>query len=90
LDANDYTAVTNNFFHSLFSQCTITINGVTIKPAAGLYDYRAYLETLLSYGSDAAATHLTNAFWYLDNGNTQPNDPTDTYTDATNNGFIAR
>jgi hypothetical protein len=66
LDSTDYTAVTNNLLHSLFSQCNITLNGVTITPAAGLYPYRAYLETLLTYGSDAAASHLTNAFWYLD------------------------
>jgi hypothetical protein len=89
LEASDHTAVTNSFLHSLFSQCTITLNGVTITPAAGLYGYRAYLETLLTYGSDSAASLLTNAFWYLDNGDTQPNDPTDKYTDATNKGFIA-
>jgi hypothetical protein len=82
--------VTNNFLHSLFSQCTITLNVVTITLAAGLYGYRAYLETLLTYGSDAASSHLTNAFWYHDNGDTQANDPTDKYTDSTNKGFIAR
>jgi hypothetical protein len=90
LDATDHTAVTNNFLHSLFSHCTITLNSDMITPASGLYGYRAYLETLLTYGSDAAASLLTNAFWYLDNGDTQPNDSTDTYTDVTNKGFIAR
>ena len=74
----------NNFLHSLFSQCSITLNGVTITPAAKLYRYRAYLETLLTYGSDAAASHLTNTYWYLDNGNMLPCDPTGTYTDETN------
>jgi RNase P subunit RPR2 len=58
--------------------------------AAGLYPYRAYLETLLTYGSDAASSHLTNAFWYLDNGNTLACDPTAQYTDDTNMGFVAR
>jgi hypothetical protein len=28
LDATDYTAGANNFPHSLFSQCTISLNGV--------------------------------------------------------------
>ena len=37
LDATNYTAVTNNFLHSLSSQCIITLNGVTITPAAELY-----------------------------------------------------
>jgi hypothetical protein len=63
LAAMDYTAVTNNFLHSLFSQCNISLNCVMIKPAAGLYLYRAYLETLLTYESDAAASQLTNPYW---------------------------
>jgi hypothetical protein len=62
LDATDYTAVTNNFLHSLFSQCSITLNVVTMTPAAGLYHSRAYLETLLTYGSAAVSSHLTHAF----------------------------
>ena len=63
LDNTDFTAVTNNFLHSLFSQCSITLNGVTITKATELYNYRSYFETLLTYDTEAAATHLTNAFW---------------------------
>jgi hypothetical protein len=74
LENTDHTAVTNNLLHSLFSQCSISLNGVTITPALDLYKYRAYLETLLNYGSDAAASHLTNSYWYLDNGDTLPGD----------------
>jgi hypothetical protein len=54
LDATDFTAGTNNFLIFLFSQCSISLNGVNITPATELYHYRAYLET---YGSDAANTH---------------------------------
>ena len=54
LDAADFTSVTNNFLHSLFSQCNITLNGVTITPATDLYNYRSFLESILTYGSDAA------------------------------------
>jgi len=68
LDNIDFTAVTNNFLHSLFSQCSIAPYGVTITQASELYKYRSYFETLLTYGNDAASTHLTNAFWYLYNG----------------------
>ena len=46
-----------------------------MTPAADYYNYRAYLETLLSYGSDATASHLTNSLWYLDNGDLLPCDP---------------
>ena len=68
LDATDFTAVTNNFLNSLFSQCNITLNGVTITPATDLYNYRSFFETIVTYGSDAHASHLKNTFWYLDDG----------------------
>jgi len=61
-DNTRFTAVTNNFLHSLFSQCSIALNGVIITKANELYNYGSYFETLLTYGSDAAATHLPNAF----------------------------
>jgi len=76
LDATD-TAETNSFLHSLFSQCSVSLNGVNITPASELYSYRAYLESLLKYGSDAANSHLTNACWYLyEGGYVLPGDPT--------------
>jgi len=88
LENTEFTAVTNNLLHSLFSQCSISLNGLTITQATELYNYRSYFETLLTYGSDAATTHLTNAFWYLDDGDLLPCDPT--AADAKNKGFITR
>jgi hypothetical protein len=70
LEATDYTAETNNYLHSIFSQSSITLKGFKITSAAGLYPYGAYFETLFTYGSDDATSHLKNAFWYLDIGNT--------------------
>ena len=35
---------------------------------ARAYNYRAYLETLLTYGTDAASSQLSNCNWYLDAG----------------------
>jgi len=63
LEETDHTGVINNFFHLLFSQCSLTLNGTTITSTTELYQYRSYLETLLTYGSDAVASHLTNGFW---------------------------
>jgi len=88
LKETDYTAVTNNFLHSLFSQCSLTLNGTTITQTTDLYQYRSYLETLLTYGSDAANSHLTNGFWYLNNDDLLPCDPTK--AESRNTGFIAR
>ena len=48
LNASDFTAGTNNFLSSLFSQCSISLNGVNITPASELYPYRSYLKTLLT------------------------------------------
>jgi hypothetical protein len=42
----------------------------------------------LTYGSDAASTHLTYTFWYLDTGDLLPFDPTK--ADAKNSGFVTR
>ena len=39
-----------------------------ITQSGDLYQYRLYLETILTYGSDAGASNLTNSFWYLDKG----------------------
>jgi len=61
VDFSSHTGVTNNFLHSLFSQCNVTPNGVNITQARERYHYRSYLETLMNYGSDAAANHLSNA-----------------------------
>ena len=39
LDNKDFTAGTNNFLHSLFSQCIISLNGTQITQATELYNY---------------------------------------------------
>jgi hypothetical protein len=90
LAETDHTATVNNLLHSLFSKCSVSLNGVTITQACDLYHYRAYLETLLTYGTDAASTHLANPFWYLDGGNMLACDPTKTEATRHNKGFISR
>ena len=49
---------------------------MNISLGTELYKYRSYFETLFTYGSGASATHLTNAFWYLEYGDLLPWDPT--------------
>ena len=91
VEFSDHTGVTNNFLHSLFSQCNVTLNGLTITQASEHYHYRSYLETLMTYGTDTAATHLSNAYWYLETGDMQPSDPSaETLAATTNQGFITR
>jgi len=89
VDFSDHTGVTNNFLRSLFSQCNVTLNGVNITQASEHYQYLSYLETLMTYGPDSAATHLSNAYWYLDTGDMQPVDPSaENVTAMTNKAFI--
>jgi len=72
----------------LFSQCTIDLDGMNITQSGDLYNYRAYLETILSYGNDAASSHLANSYWYKDAGDMLPCDPTK--PESKNTGFIDR
>ena len=85
----DYTAGVNNLLHSLFSYCTISLNGTQITQATELYPYRAYIETLLTYGNDAANSHLKMAFWQLDEGNMLGGDCSKP-AETTNGGFCTR
>jgi hypothetical protein len=68
VDLTDHTAVTNNFLNSLFSQCNVLLNDVNVTQASEHYHYRSYLEKLLTYGCDAAGSHLSASYWYLDKG----------------------
>jgi len=91
VDFSDHTGVTNNFLHSQFSQCSVNLNGFNITQASEHYHYRSYLVTLMTYGTDAAATHVSNAYWYLDMGDMQPNEPSaENMTATTKRGVILR
>ena len=45
LDNTYFKAVTNNFLHSLLSQCSIALNGTLKTQAAELYNYQTFFET---------------------------------------------
>ena len=59
-------APVNNFLHSMFSQIDVSLNQKAVSPSTNGYNYRAYIETLLNYGSDAKKSHLTCGLWYPD------------------------
>jgi hypothetical protein len=56
----------NNLLHSLFSSLSVSLNGKPVTLHETNYHYKAYLEKLLNYGSDASGTHLVSNLWYLD------------------------
>ena len=78
-------APVNLTLHSLFSQVDITLNKKLVTPSKPNYPYRAYLETLLSYGQEAKATQLTCELWYKDtSGHMEATNGTE------NKGFMKR
>ena len=63
---NETVGPINNFLHSLFTQVDVTLNGTLITSSTNTYAYRAYLESLLSYGPAAKQSQLTAALFYKD------------------------
>lgn len=65
-------STSNNFFHSLFSQLDVYFNSNLISSSNNAYAYRAYIESLLSYGSDYNKSKATCSLFYLDSSNGGP------------------
>jgi len=55
----------NLWMHSIFSDVSVSINEKLVFPPISMYPYRAYLETLLSYGPAAKDSQL-KVLWYKD------------------------
>ncbi|XP_038045901.1 uncharacterized protein F54H12.2-like [Patiria miniata] len=86
----DHMGPVNLFLQSLFSQIDVSLNDRLISPSTPTYPYRAILETLLSYGSDAQISQLTAALFYKDTaGKMDSADPT-AADDAANHGLKKR
>jgi hypothetical protein len=64
--AADVVGPVNLTIHSLFSELDLKLNDTLISSTNNTYAYRAYLETLLSYGQDAKDSQLTAAMYYKD------------------------
>src|SRR6266516_2627012 len=91
IDNTAHVAPINLFLHSLFSEIDVKLNGTLITSSNNTYAYRAYIETLLSYGSDAKKSQLTSALYYKDEGGDagfEEGDPT--AGGATNKGMVKR
>ncbi len=56
----------NLLLHSLFSEVDFKLNDTLISSTNNTYPYRAYIETLLSYGPAAKNSQLTAALYYKD------------------------
>jgi hypothetical protein len=66
LDVGADVGPVNLSMHSLFSDVSVNLNEKLVSPPTSLYPYRAYIETLLSYGPAAKESQLTGVVWYKD------------------------
>jgi hypothetical protein len=62
----DKVGPVGKFLHSFFSQVDVTLNGTVITNSTNTYPYRAYIETLRSYGPPAKKSHLTASLFFKD------------------------
>ena len=59
IDADTDVGPVNLWTHPLFSDVSVILNEKLFPPPTGMYPYRDYIETLLSYGPAANESHLT-------------------------------
>ena len=84
LQEADQTTPVNNFIHTLWNDIKVTVNGTVISPKEENYSYKAYLNSLLSFGPDAHKTQGGASLFYKDTAGHM------NATDDTNPGAIAR
>ena len=66
LPANADVAPVNLTLHSLFNNIDVELCGKTISDPNGMYMYRAYIESLLTFSKDYQETQLHSAVWHKD------------------------
>ena len=72
------------WMHSLFSDVRVSISEQLVSPPSSMYPYRAYIETIFSYGPTAKESQLTGVMWDKDTPGQHDKRTTD------NKGFTAR
>src|SRR4029077_21198163 len=66
IDNTHHVGPVNLTLHSLFSEVDLKLNGTLLSSTNNTYPYRAYIETLLSYGPPAKKSQLTASLYYRD------------------------
>ena len=66
LKSTEYIAPINNSLHSMFSQVDVTIQNKLITSTTTHYPYKAMIQNMLSYGTDAKKSQLTSQLYFKD------------------------
>jgi len=82
LAAGEEVACSSSFFHTMFSNLHIKMNGVTISDSAALYPYRGVIPEILCRGEGQKKSVMTSSLFY-------PNDVVDNFT-SSNIGYTTR
>ena len=80
----------NYFVNTQFKNVDVYLSGTQVSPNDNLYAYRAYLETLLSYGRDAKEGPLQACFYYPDTREPNLHDKTVAAAECVNKGARSR
>ncbi|XP_063994376.1 uncharacterized protein F54H12.2-like [Diachasmimorpha longicaudata] len=86
----DSVGPVNNFLHSMFNQVDVYFNQKVVTPPNNLYAYRAYIETLLNYGTDAKSSHLGTSLWATDSYGAMDSTAVAAGDARNNNGLVSR
>ena len=86
LDTDDPVGPVNDWLHSLFSQADVYLNDTLVTPSTNTYPFRAYIETALSYGTEAKEMQLTSQLWDKDTAGRMDSD--DANIDAANADLV--
>lgn len=82
----DDVSCVNNLLHTLFSNCDVYISNKLIETSNNCYGYKAYIESLLSYGTDYIKSQGKCALFVKDTNGCVSNDTNDGYKKR--QGFI--
>ncbi|CAC5384277.1 unnamed protein product [Mytilus coruscus] len=66
LKPTEFVGPVNNFLHSIFSQVDIALQNKLVSSSTSHYNYKSYIQTLLSYGSEAKESQLSSQLWKKD------------------------
>lgn len=66
LKTTEYVGPVNLIVHSLFEQVDLTLQGKLVSTSTSHYPYKAYLQKLLSLGSDSKHSQLSTQLWIKD------------------------
>jgi hypothetical protein len=97
LPATDKATPVNMLMHALFSKVDVFVGEKMVTQSSGTYPWKAGIETLLNFGTDAKASHLWSSIMYSKDtagrvDDTNPDDSTamDTGGNVVNQGLKQR